>query len=64
MKNNDKVQIQRDKSMKMNHLQFLHLLANFYDGENRNNIQIDSFGQIFIKLYGSSTVENNTNFFY
>ena len=51
-------------SIKTNHLQFLHLLANLYHGENCNNIQINSFGQIFIKLYGSSTVKNNSDFFY
>ena len=44
-------------------LQFFHLLAKFQYGENCNNIQLDSFGQIFIKFYSGSTVENDTDLF-
>ena len=44
-------------------LQLLHLLAKLHNSENCNNIQLDSFGQIFIKFDSGSTVENNTDLF-
>ena len=49
--------------MQKPYLKPFHLLANLHDGENCNNVQIDSLGQIFIKFDGGGTVENNTDIF-
>ena len=45
------------------YLQLFHLSANVHDGENSDDIQIDSFGKILIKLDGCSAVVDNTDFF-